>query len=76
MAVRVLCYKVNLFYNKLIALGDAKNTIGCWISESCDLNDKKAPLFVGDGRMSCKERKSFFFSLIRNYFSDSRLKLS
>lgn len=41
MAVRVLCYKVNLFYNKLIALGDAKNTIGCWISESCDLNDKK-----------------------------------
>ena len=41
MAVRVLCYKVNLFYNKLIALGDAKNTIGCWISESCDLNDQK-----------------------------------
>ena len=41
MAVRVLCYKFNLFYNKLIALGDAKNTIGCWISESCDLNDKK-----------------------------------
>lgn len=39
MAVRVLCYKVNLFYNKLIALGDAKNTIGCWNIESCDLND-------------------------------------
>lgn len=60
MVVCVLCYKVNLFCNKLIVLGDVKNIIGCWISELCDLNDKKFYCFL-EMEECCVRKENCFF---------------